>query len=111
MNDFDQSFLEFQAAQQTRRAAEHWLATFEAALATKDAEQIAALFHQDSHWRDVLAFTWHMTPVARRGCRRLGGRWKPCAPVRVCSAARRAAMASRPATGVMCQVKARTSRQ
>ncbi len=66
MNDFDQSFLEFQATRQTRSSAEHWLATFEAALATKDAEQIAALFHQDSHWRDVLAFTWHMTPVAGR---------------------------------------------
>ncbi|GGC63278.1 monooxygenase [Siccirubricoccus deserti] len=24
------------------------------------------MFHADSHWRDVLAFTWHMTPVAGR---------------------------------------------
>ncbi len=66
MNDFDQSFLEFQAARQTRGSAEDWLAAFETALATKDAAQIGALFHQDSHWRDVLAFTWHMTPVAGR---------------------------------------------
>ncbi len=66
MNDFDQSFLEFQAAQQTQRAAEDWLAAFETALAAGDAAQLGPLFHQDSHWQDVLAFTWHMTPVAGR---------------------------------------------
>ena len=66
MNDFDQSFLEFQAARQTQSSAEHWITAFETALATRDAAQIGALFHQDSHWRDVLAFTWHMTPVAGR---------------------------------------------
>ena len=66
MNDFDQSFLEFQATRQTRSSAEHWLAAFESALATKDAAHIGALFHQDSYWRDVLAFTWHITPVAGR---------------------------------------------
>ena len=64
MNDFDQSFHEFQAAQQARRSAEDWLSAFEPALTAKDTGQIAALFHLDSHWRDVLAFTWHMTPVA-----------------------------------------------
>ncbi|HBK09539.1 MAG TPA: monooxygenase [Acetobacteraceae bacterium] len=66
MNDFDQSFLEFQAAHQVRRSAEDWLAAFETALVARDAAQIGALFHQDCHWRDVLAFTWHMTPVAGR---------------------------------------------
>ena len=39
---------------------------FEAALASQDAARIGALFHQDSHWRDVLAFTWHMTPLEGR---------------------------------------------
>jgi cation diffusion facilitator CzcD-associated flavoprotein CzcO len=66
MNDFDQSFLEFQAAAQARRSAEDWLAAFETALVSLDAAQIGALFHQDCHWRDVLAFTWHLTPVAGR---------------------------------------------
>lgn len=66
MNDFDQSFLAFQAAEQARRTAEDWLATFEAALASRDATRIGALFHQDCHWRDVLAFTWHLTPLAGR---------------------------------------------
>ncbi len=64
MNDFDQSFLEYQRAAQARRSAADWLAAFEAALQSRDVAQIAALFHQDSHWRDVLAFTWHLTPVA-----------------------------------------------
>jgi putative flavoprotein involved in K+ transport len=66
MNDFDQSFLEFQAAQEARRSAEDWLVAFETALESCDAAQIGTLFHQDSHWRDILAFTWHLTPLAGR---------------------------------------------
>jgi cation diffusion facilitator CzcD-associated flavoprotein CzcO len=66
MNDFDQTFLEFQAAEQARRTAEDWLAAFETALASRDEARIGAMFHQDCHWRDVLAFTWHITPVAGR---------------------------------------------
>jgi putative flavoprotein involved in K+ transport len=66
MNDFDQSFLEFQAAEQTRRSAEDWLAAFETALVSRDSAVIGALFHADCHWRDILAFTWHVTPVAGR---------------------------------------------
>jgi cation diffusion facilitator CzcD-associated flavoprotein CzcO len=66
MNDFDQTFLAFQAAEQARRTAEDWLAAFETALLSRDAARIGALFHQDCHWRDVLAFTWHVTPVAGR---------------------------------------------
>jgi cation diffusion facilitator CzcD-associated flavoprotein CzcO len=66
MNDFDQTFLEFQAAEQARRSAEDWLAAFETALVSRDVARIGALFHHDSHWRDVLAFTWHLTPVEGR---------------------------------------------
>jgi len=66
MNDFDQSFLEFQAAQHVRRSAEDWLAAFEMALVSGDGARIGALFHQDSHWHDILAFTWHRTPVEGR---------------------------------------------
>jgi cation diffusion facilitator CzcD-associated flavoprotein CzcO len=66
MNDFDQAFLEFQAVEQVRRSAEDWLAAFETALVSRDVALIGALFHQDCHWRDILAFTWHMTPVEGR---------------------------------------------
>ena len=66
MNDFDQSFLEFQAAQEARRFAEDWLVAFETALSSRDAVRIGVLFHQDCHWRDILAFTWYLTPLAGR---------------------------------------------
>jgi len=66
MNDLDQSFAEFQAAQQAQHCAENWLAAFETALTARDAGQIAELFQPDSHWHDILAFTWHLTPVAGR---------------------------------------------
>ncbi|MEZ5817275.1 MAG: NAD(P)/FAD-dependent oxidoreductase [Hyphomicrobiaceae bacterium] len=67
MNDIDQSLQQQQqSADDARRAATRWLAAFEAALAARDAEKIAGLFHEDSHWRDVLAFTWHLTPVEGR---------------------------------------------
>lgn len=39
-----------------------WLAAFERALQTEDEAAIAALFETDGNWRDVLAFTWHLTP-------------------------------------------------
>jgi thioredoxin reductase len=43
--------------------AENWLAQFEAALATPDRARLEALFHADSHWRDVLALTWRIKTV------------------------------------------------
>ena len=44
--------------------AESWLAQFEAALAASDRSRLAALFHADSHWRDVLALTWRIGTVS-----------------------------------------------
>ncbi len=41
-------------------AAEIWLASFAEALASGRAEQIAALFAPECHWRDILAFTWDL---------------------------------------------------
>ena len=43
--------------------AEHWLAQFEQALANCDDVLLETLFHPDSHWRDVLALTWHIRTV------------------------------------------------
>jgi len=39
-----------------------WLTRFEAALKVADAQALAALFAPESHWRDLLAFTWNITP-------------------------------------------------
>lgn len=40
--------------------AAHWLAGFEAALAAHDWAGAAALFHDESYWRDLVAFTWNI---------------------------------------------------
>jgi putative flavoprotein involved in K+ transport len=50
-------------AQDVRR----WLADFQQALERGDADAVAALFHAESHWRDVLAFTWHLRTVSGGG--------------------------------------------
>ena len=46
--------------------ANRWLATFEKALAERDDVLLKTLFHPDSHWRDVLALTWHIRTVNGR---------------------------------------------
>ena len=43
-----------------------WLRAFEAALSAVDAATLAALFTADSHWRDVLAFTWRIQTLSGR---------------------------------------------
>ena len=43
--------------------ADHWLAQFERALAEPDDILLKTLFRPDSHWRDVLALTWHIRTV------------------------------------------------
>jgi putative flavoprotein involved in K+ transport len=66
MNKVDQAALAFHAEAEARRQAEEWLAAFEAALGARDAGRIGALFHQDCHWRDILAFTWHISSAQGR---------------------------------------------
>jgi Pyridine nucleotide-disulphide oxidoreductase len=46
---------------------ENWLARFEEALAACEGVTLKALFHPDSHWRDMLAFTWRITTVEGLG--------------------------------------------
>ncbi len=46
--------------------AENWLMRFEQALAAADCKPLQALFHADSHWRDVLALTWQIRTVNGR---------------------------------------------
>jgi len=42
----------------------HWLQDFESAVAKCDAGAARRLFLDDSHWRDLLAFTWHLDTVS-----------------------------------------------
>jgi cation diffusion facilitator CzcD-associated flavoprotein CzcO len=44
--------------------AESWLAQFEGALTASGRARLKMLFHADSHWRDVLALTWHIKTVS-----------------------------------------------
>lgn len=39
-----------------------WLARFARALEGRDATALGRLFDDDCHWRDVVAFTWSVTP-------------------------------------------------
>ena len=41
-------------------AVDNWLARFEDVLAKPDDGALKALFHSDSHWRDVLALSWNI---------------------------------------------------
>jgi hypothetical protein len=43
--------------------AQDWLTQFETALAKPDDVLLKTLFHADSHWRDLLAFTWRVRTV------------------------------------------------
>jgi putative flavoprotein involved in K+ transport len=62
MNELAPPIHREQSADTASRQASRWLASFETALAAQDACRIGELFHPDSHWRDILAFTWHITP-------------------------------------------------
>jgi len=50
----------------TQQAAD-WLARFDAALAAGQADTAAALFGEDSYWRDLVSFTWNIRTEEGRG--------------------------------------------
>src|SRR5690606_22113918 len=62
MNDVNTLVLSTHLPLAPETAVQGWLADFETALADGDTAALAALFVADSHGRDVLAFTWHLTP-------------------------------------------------
>jgi hypothetical protein len=63
MNDIDRSSLSAALGDSLETVVAGWLASFEAALTSRDANALRDLFVEDSHWRDILAFTWHITPT------------------------------------------------
>lgn len=62
MNDADQAVLERVPVASEEAIVRRWLASLEAALTDRSQSAIAALFAPESHWRDLLAFTWSLTP-------------------------------------------------
>ena len=55
MDSFDKTLSE---------SAENWLTNFGAALSSGNTGALTSLFHPDSHWRDLLSFTWHISTVS-----------------------------------------------
>jgi len=62
MNDTAHAALIASDAAEMQAVVSRWLSDFETALAARDATAVAALCESDAHWRDILAFTWHITP-------------------------------------------------
>ncbi len=62
MNSPDSTVLTRNAATAEASAIEEWLGAFENALHLENNVALAALFTADCHWRDLLAFTWNITP-------------------------------------------------
>src|SRR3954469_11558501 len=51
------------AASEAARRVEGWLSEFQDALSARDVERAAALFGEQSFWRDLVSFTWNLTTV------------------------------------------------
>ncbi|MBL6600749.1 MAG: NAD(P)/FAD-dependent oxidoreductase [Alphaproteobacteria bacterium] len=67
MNYVDLQRIKLDSDAERREIVTAWLTRFEEALSERRADAIAALFESDGNWRDVLAFTWHLTPVVGAG--------------------------------------------
>jgi len=62
MNDLDQAPFAAASVGAEEAAVRTWLASFESALHQGGKAEVTKLFAPDSHWRDLLAFTWSITP-------------------------------------------------
>lgn len=48
--------------------AQTWLSSFERALRSGEANELAGLLADECHWRDMFAFTWDITPREGKRC-------------------------------------------
>jgi cation diffusion facilitator CzcD-associated flavoprotein CzcO len=62
MDTANQVMFEKTAARSEQELVEQWLDALEVALHGRSRTAVAALFAADGHWRDLLAFTWSITP-------------------------------------------------
>jgi putative flavoprotein involved in K+ transport len=67
MDAATQLLIEKSVASSEKELVERWLAHFDAALQSESRTSIAALFAPEGHWRDLLAFTWSITPKQGAG--------------------------------------------
>src|SRR5438270_14075043 len=60
------------AAPTAATEVDQWLSRFEQALTDGDSASAAELFHDESFWRDLVAFTWNIkTAEGRTGIREM----------------------------------------
>jgi cation diffusion facilitator CzcD-associated flavoprotein CzcO len=62
MDAAGQPVFEKTIARSEQELVEQWLARLDAALQSANRASVASLFAADGHWRDLLAFTWSITP-------------------------------------------------
>ena len=46
-----------------KNAVTTWLINFETAISKNNSDAVSLLFVENGHWRDLLAFTWHIRTV------------------------------------------------
>jgi len=51
-------------APSAEEAVQEWMRAFDQALAAKDDKAVAALFHPDSHWRNLFGLSWQLTTLS-----------------------------------------------
>ncbi|MDE0807841.1 MAG: NAD(P)/FAD-dependent oxidoreductase [Alphaproteobacteria bacterium] len=61
MNFIDNTIAKVRDEAETQEIVAVWLGAFEKALAGGDETVLASLLDDECNWRDVLAFTWHLT--------------------------------------------------
>lgn len=62
MDAANQRVFEKTVVQSEKELVEQWLVQLDAALRSESRASVASLFAPDGHWRDLLAFTWSITP-------------------------------------------------
>jgi len=62
MDTATQLLVEKPVASSEKELVARWLAHFDAGLQSESRASVASLFAPDGHWRDLLAFTWSITP-------------------------------------------------
>jgi len=62
MDSTDQLVFEKTVVRSEKELVEQWLVQLDGALQSASRASVASLFAPDGHWRDLLAFTWSITP-------------------------------------------------
>jgi len=62
MNYSDPASVKARDDVKTQETVSTWLGAFERALVSGDEQAVASLFELEGNWRDVVAFTWHLSP-------------------------------------------------